>query len=154
MLEFKTFRGASMNEYNQIFIRDVFKQLSDPNSFYTNLQIIYNNSHHFQTVPFDLCTTREINSIAKKANSTSKTLVVQGNIHTNHHSSGVLVDAYSGRKLFVEDTYIRIKDNETSYLFHVLVNPPKINHPVYLFNPKQGCNVPSYFIPPMFNFLP
>jgi hypothetical protein len=151
MLEFKTFRGATCDEYTQQFIMNVFHELSNHNSFYTNLQLIYNNALHFQTIPVDICTYRALNSINRKVFSQNKNLIIQGDIHSNNHVSGVLVDAETGRNLFVEDTYIRVKDVETNEIFHILLTPPKLSSPKpYMYYLSPGCSKPTFFIPPTF----
>lgn len=152
MIEFKTYRNSSMNEYNKQFIMYVFSEFADHNSYYTNLQLIYNNALHFQTIPYNICSYSQLNALSKKAFSNTKNLIIQGDIHSNHHVSGVLMDSHSGNKLFVEDTYIRVKDTETNDIFHILLNPPQIK-PVeimYLLNPS--CNKPKYFIHPTYQF--
>lgn len=153
MLEFKTYRNSTMNQNTQRFITNVFMELSNRDSFHTNLQLMYNNSLHFQTIPYDICTRKQLRDINKKAFSTNKKLIVQGDIHSNHHASGVLIDAETGQRVFTEDTYIRVKDVDTNEIFHILLNPPKINHlkPI-LYYFKSGCGRPSHVIPPIYNF--
>jgi hypothetical protein len=151
MLEFKTYRSSTMNEYSKQFIISVFHELTNHNSFYTNLQLIYNNSLHFQTIPSNICTYRALNNITRKVFSPNKKLIIQGDIHNNHHVSGVLVDSETGHNLFVEDTYIRVKDEETNEIYHILLNPPKLSRPrPYMYYLANGCSKPTFFIPPTF----
>jgi hypothetical protein len=153
MLEFKTYRNSTIDEYNKQFITYVFSELGNHNSYYTTLQLIYNNDLHFQTIPFSICTFRQLTNLSKKAFSNTKKLIIQGTIHSNHHASGVLIDAEYGNRLFTEDTYIRVKDEETNDIYHILLNPPQVSKPRPIFYLlKPGCNKPGYFIPPTFNF--
>lgn len=150
MIEFVNSRGNTMSHSERDFIMHVFEQLYDEKSYYTTLQVTYNNSLHFTTVPFNICTLRNIFNIAKSALSSNKVIRVNGTIHHNNHISGMLLDANTGEKIFVEDTYINITDSY-GLTYHILINPPKMYN-IVRFNiiQSENCETPLYFIPPTF----
>lgn len=150
MIEFVPHHGGALSDSEKEFIMNVFEQLISPDSYYTTLQLIYNNSTHFTTVPFDICTFQQIKLLVKNAFSRTRKLTINGTIHHNHHRSGILYDYHTKHGLFVEDTYIRVTDN-MGVKYHILLNPPKIHSAkLYEFYAAQQCDIPHYFIPPSF----
>jgi hypothetical protein len=153
VLQFKTFRGANLNQNEQDFITNVFQQFMDDNSFYTTLQILYNNSLHFQSVPNNICSFKQLRHLSRKASSTNQNLTVQGNVHDNYHTSGALVNYSTNQHLLVKDIYIRLKDEETSEMYHILLSTPIIQQPIaFQYLQSYNCDNPNYFIPPTFAF--
>jgi hypothetical protein len=140
MLVFRKFKGQIASTYEQQFIESVINQLEDPNSFYSILQYSYNNNIHFSGSYNGLYNIKEL---IKKIKSPRDTIEVKGQIHTNFHSSRLLVDWNTGQGLFVTDTYIQIHDGVSVY--HILLQPPKLNNFV---NWVYTGNNP--FIPPTF----
>jgi hypothetical protein len=141
MLEFKSYKGTIASDVEQQFIRNVFKDLENPHSFYTALQISYNNNKHFGYSFNGL----DILYLIEKFNSDHDIVEVKGQIHTNSHSTKLLVNAYTGNQLFVTDTYIQVSIPSSGNIYHILLQPPKLHNLeywVYLGN--------NYFIPPSF----
>lgn len=152
MIEFEKFRGRELSSREKQFVTNLLINLKNKKDYYTNLQVIYNNSVHFTTVNFSVCSFADLKHISKISTSASHALIVHGDIHKNNHASGLLIDAYTNQTMFVEDTYIRIKiDGEIQ---HILVGPPKIKRarPYYFNYQSQHCDAPSYMIPPVFEF--
>ena len=132
----------------EINIREMFKQLQYPYSYYSQLQLLYNNSQHFSTVMSEknVCTHYQLQELAGIASSinSSEYVIVHGTIHTNYHSSNILKDA-NGLSLSGIDTYIRISlyDSQQTFM-HILMIPPIVT--IYspteiLFSPSIECDM-------------
>ena len=124
-----------ISEEEKAEIREMFEQLKNPYSFYSRLQFLYNNSHHYTTVGPDknICTIPQLTYIASIAEDTHLQIFIEGTKHSNSHSTGVLVDQ-DNNPLFVEDIYIRItfEDNRRGFM-HILMEPPIIR----LYRPTE-----------------
>lgn len=142
-------------------ISEMFHQLLFSNSYYTHLQLLYNNHKHFSTVTADmnLCTLLQLFHIAQIATSEEEQhpIFVEGTIHSNYHISKVLFDDTTKKPLFVKDTYIRVSFDRVHFI-HILMSPPIIETPpieYYYFNElflDSTCDKPVPFnvIPPIF----
>lgn len=152
MIEFTAHRSSIMNPSEQDFILSVFKQMNDRFSYYTNLQLIYNNSSHYRDAPIDICTFSQIKTLAKTALSSRRKLIVNGTTHHFNHVSGILYDANTNHGLFTQDSYIKVID-ETGNKYHILINPPMIDSsPInYHLYPSHHCDTPYFIIPPYFS---
>ena len=132
----------------EINIREMFKQLQYPYSYYSQLQLLYNNSQHFSTVMSEknVCTHYQLQELAGIANPRNRLedVIVHGTIHTNYHSSNILKDT-NGLSLSGIDTYIRISlyDSQQTFM-HILMIPPIVT--IYspteiLFSPSIECDI-------------
>ena len=148
-----------ISEFEKQQIYEMFNQLLHENSFYTHLQLLYNNHKHFTSVSADknLCSIEQLYNIAQIALSKEYTIFVEGTIHTNNHVSNVLINNKTKKPLFVKDTYIRISFDHIDFI-HILMGPPIIEtSPVdyYYYNElflDSTCDKPTPFnvIPPIF----
>lgn len=146
VLVFEAFRGINASVMEKKFITNFFEELSKPKSYYSNLQLLYNNEAHFTTTSHRVCTLDQIKNLVKKYKSGSKIRVI-GTVHHNNHLSNVLIDG-RGQGVFVEDTYIRIID-EDGDVIHLLISPPKLHTPIIVsYKRHTGCDFPSMYIPP------
>ena len=135
MLIFNNIFNNIISEEEKAEIREMFEQLKNPYSFYSRLQFLYNNSHHYTTVGPDknICTIQQLTHIAYIAEHTSFQIFIEGTKHSNSHSTGVLVDQYNNQ-LLVEDIYIRITfGNNRRGFMHILMEPPIIR----LYRPTE-----------------
>jgi hypothetical protein len=151
MIEFVSFRGSLSSNQEQQYILFVFNELLSYNSYYTTLQLLYNNNIHGHS-PFNLCSFQQLQQLLSLAFSKSKKLYIQGSIHDNHHSSNLLLD-YNNNPLFVKDRYIRLMDENRS-LYHILLYPPTLTTDTpYIFNFQNlyNCDLPSYVIHPLYS---
>lgn len=149
MLEFVGHNGNNMNIEQKQFVINIFEQLLHKDSYYTNLQLLYNNKDHFVTVPFSICSFIELKTLGKIAFSNRFKLKIHGTIHYNHHVSGVLYDL-KNRKMFVKDTYITISDYHDNK-YHILIKAPKLQSlQNYNYISSNNCENALYFIPPYF----
>lgn len=149
MLEFVSHQNNIMNIEEKQFVINLFEELLHRNSFYTNLQLLYNTKQHFSTVPYSVCSFGEIKTLGKIAFSNQFKLKVHGTIHSNHHTSGVLYNL-KNEKIFVKDTYISISDYHNNR-YHILVKPPKLSiFQNYNYISSENCEDASFFIPPYF----
>ena len=116
-----------ISEFEKQQIHEMFNQLLYTNSFYTHLQLLYNNHKHFTTVGIDknLCSIAQLYNIAQIALSIEYTIFVEGTIHTNNHISNVLFNTKTKTPLFVKDTYIRVSFDHIHFM-HILMGPPII----------------------------
>lgn len=147
-VEFVPFRGQTISENRKAEIRRILRSLDDLASYHANLQLIYNNPEHFQTVPFRVCNFDILQELASVARSRTESITVQGDIHQNFHASGIVINPMNHHKIPVYDTYIRLKLN--GHTVHILLYPPTIATPqVYIVKVAQGCNPPMYIIPPI-----
>lgn len=152
-----------ISEFEKQQIYEMFHQLLHENSYYTHLQLFYNNHKHFTTVSADknLCSIAQLYNIGQIALSRDYTIFVEGTIHTNHHISNVLIDKKTQKPLFVKDTYIRVSFDHLHFI-HILMTPPIIETPpvdYYYFNDlflDSTCDKPVPFtvIPPIFTEPP
>ena len=149
----------SSNSDDEInFLNHVFNDLLFLDTYYTNLQLIYNNNKHFPTIRADknICTLDKLYNIAMIAHSEDPgiAIYIEGTIHKNYHASNILLNVHN-MPLFVEDTYIRISYSDNRYDFtHILVEPPRINslYIDYIYSENIDCDRPiSSFIEPLFN---
>lgn len=124
MLQFKEYSGNKASFYEEAFITNVLKDLTIPQSYYTNLQLQYNSSKHFTTCLIDLCTYDKISDLTSKVFSPNKIVTVHGTIHHNYHQSNILFDIHTNKQAFVEDAYIRV--SYCGIMYHILVSPPKL----------------------------
>lgn len=148
-----------ISDLEQQQIYEMFHQLLYENSYYTHLQLLYNNNKHFTTVSVDknLCSISQLYNIAQLALSKDYTIFVEGTIHTNNHLSNVLINSKTKKPLFVKDTYIRVSIDHIHFM-HILMAPPIIETPYveyYYFNElflDLTCDkpVPFNIIPPIF----
>ncbi len=145
-IRFVEYRGQTMSHRDQMLINNLFKQLTNQSSYFTNLQVTYNNSDHFVTVPYNLCDRDVISKLGESALSPEHVIVVQGSIHTNHHVSNMLLDIY-GNGLLAQDTYIRVVYD--GKIHHVLMQPPKIKPVPYMMSLSYQCPIPQFIIPPI-----
>ena len=140
MITFEAFNNNTASASEEEFIKYLFNQLTVQDSFYTSLQLMYNNTQHFTTINSDICNFDEISRII------SGNICVQGGIHTNNHISLVLLQE-SSMPIFVKDSYIRIKD-DTGRIYHILTNVPRFEQEVdnYYIIYNTNCNIiePSY----------
>lgn len=146
-IEFVQFRGQIVPTYRHSEIRKILRSLDNPNSYHANLQMIYNNEQHFQTVPFRVCNFEILQEIASVARSRSETIIVQGDVHRNFHASGIIINPLNQHKIPVYDTYISIKYNGRT--IHILMHPPTVATPqpnIVKFD--YTCTRAQYFIPP------
>jgi hypothetical protein len=142
MLQFTKFKGAMASDVEQQFIKSVLKDLENPYSFYTSLQMTYNNNHHFGYSFKGL----DISHLIEKMNNDNDIVEIKGQIHTNSHSTNLLVNAYSGSPLFVTDTYIQVYIPSSDILYHILLQQPKLHNFEYWLYLGNYIN----FIPPSF----
>ena len=140
-------------------IEQLFYELQFVNSYYTTLQLLYNNSDHFSTISADknLCTYQLLNHLGYISQNENYTIYIEGTIHSNYHISNVLFDKYTNRPLFVKDTYIRFSYDNINFM-HLLVTPPNIEGEIndYIYHNESFengiCDLPnSSFIEPIFN---
>jgi hypothetical protein len=147
------FYTRSIPENEKQIIERLFYELQFDNSYYTTLQLTYNNNRHFTTVGADknLCTYEILSDLGNIAQSEDETIFIEGTIHSNYHASGVLFERelYEQgikRPLFVKDTYIRISLDNMNFM-HLLITPPNIEENVdYIFYNDSFangiCNIP------------
>lgn len=130
----------------ELDIREMFTQLYNYHTYYSQLQFLYNNSQHFSTVSSDknLCTHYKLREIAEIAAHRGGAYInVHGTIHNNYHSSNILKDT-NGLPVNVKDTYIRISYWNSPHIFmHILMSPPIVT--IYrpteiLFSPSFECD--------------
>lgn len=141
MLEFLQFKGVVASNIEQDYILKILKELKDPNSYYTSLQMCYNNNLHFSSSSYiGLNNYYLIQELVNKIFNESDLVYIKGGIHNNNHISGLLYDSITGNPIFVTDTYIQIHDKFKIY--HILIQPPLLNN----FNWVYNGNYP--FIPP------
>jgi hypothetical protein len=140
-------------------IEQLFYELQFRNSYYTTLQLLYNNSNHFSTISADknLCTYNILYNLCLISHSQNNmdTIYIEGTIHSNYHISNVLFEEYTNRPLFVKDTYIRFSIDNINFM-HLLVEPPiieadNIEYIYYNESFVNGmCDLPSNeFIQPL-----
>ena len=131
------------------FVYNFFHNLSFNGSYERNLQLMYNNGLHFQTVRFSLCSNGVINHLLNDIYNPNILFHVLGEVHENNHSSGVIVDE-NMNMVFVEDKYFKIMNMETREIHHLLVNPPKLHNPYlnYSFFYSDECDYPEQIIYP------
>jgi hypothetical protein len=140
MITFKPYSQSATRE-EQIFIMGIFTQLLDQSSYYYNLQLTY-NSHHSQ-----ICTMEDIYNIAKASVNPYDIIEVQGTVHSNSHSSQLLLAKDTMKSLFVKDTYIRVKYNGSIY--HILTYPPIVNTYDYVYVTNTSCDESNIIIEPV-----
>lgn len=147
-VEFVPFRGHTIPANRHSEIRGILRSLDDPRSYHCNLQMIYNNAQHFQTVPFQVCNLETLSELATAARSRSETITVQGDVHQNFHTSGIIVNYNNHHRIPVYDSYIRLRYN--GHTIHILIHPPKIAIPQpYIVKGNSACTRAMLFIPPM-----
>jgi hypothetical protein len=140
-------------------IEQLFYELQFRNSYYTTLQLLYNNSNHFSTISADknLCTYNILYNLGliSQSQNSMDTIYIEGTIHSNYHISNVLFEEYTNRPLFVKDTYIRFSIDNINFM-HLLVEPPiieadNIEYIYYNESFVNGmCDLPSNeFIQPL-----
>jgi hypothetical protein len=161
MLEFT---GAINKKEKAWLIHFFKKELRNPYSVATMIQLLYNNHVHFTTVGADknVCTLEWVNWLNQLALSRTDVVYIEGSIHSNHHSSGVLLNSMNNAPLFVKDTYVRISfgGNREKYM-HVLVAPPNIANQemanqYFYYNTaflSGECHMPPMIVPPTFGAL-
>jgi hypothetical protein len=154
------FDSAHIDSREKQWIEGVFRDLLNERSYFANLQVLYNHSHHFTTVSSDknICSFEFLRDLGRKAQHQRNTIKVMGSIHSNYHSSGVLLDSRNGKPIFVKDTYIRIKVEGENGFRHLLVSPPAIENRelinfYYYYSEEvlQHCEQAFYMIPPVFS---
>ena len=94
----------SSNSDDEInFLNHVFNDLLFLDTYYTNLQLIYNNNKHFPTIRADknICTLDKLYNIAMIAHSEDPSIAIyiEGTIHKNYHASNILLN-YSQSFIF------------------------------------------------------
>lgn len=147
-VEFVPFRGQTIPNYRKSEIRKILRSIDNSSSFHANLQLIYNNPEHFQTVPFRVCSFEDLQQLAAVARSRTESVTIQGDIHQNFHASGIVINPQNFHKIPVYDTYIRVKLN--GQLIHILLYPPTIATPQdYIVNLSHNCDNPMFIIPPI-----
>ena len=136
----------------------MFNELLFIDSYYSQLQFLYNNNQHYTTVSAEknLCDYQTLYAIAKIACYDANPIIVHGTIHNNNHSSNLLVNQKE-ESLFVEDTYIRISAWNNPYVFmHILMMPPKITVPrdtKIFFKFSNLCEKVKRIIPPIISYI-
>lgn len=144
-VKFVEYRGTYMNQCEQDKIMYILSSLGEMNSYFCNLQLIYNNPIHFQTISASLCDMNLLQEIAYNAQTGDCEIVVQGVVHENFHMSGMIYDM-GGMCLSVYDTYIRVlyKGN----LLHILVEPPRlVKNQMYYIDISMLTNQCTMMIP-------
>lgn len=148
MIQFIPYKGVEMNSYEKNLILTIFGQLSDVNSFYSNLQYIYNNYNH-TLHNRSICSYFDINSLLDLAHDPVKNLQIEGSIHYNYHISNILLSTVDYAPLFVKDTYIRMR-YPNNKVYHLFVSEPTTQEPAIIkLNPI--CPIPVYLIFPVVN---
>jgi hypothetical protein len=147
-ITFLPHRGQSMSHEEQQYVRKIFSDLNNKMSYYTSLQLLYNNGEHFQTTTSNMCHFPLIKNLACKAVFTQQTIYVEGTIHKNYHVSNVIQDQ-DGNGVFCEDSYIKVLDTNGDKL-HILIKAPVISTttPIYI-HPQTGCQS-MFMISPIF----
>jgi hypothetical protein len=147
----------TISPHEKRWIRDLFKDFNNnENGHYASLQYLYNNHVHYTTVAEtnNICSVDWIRYLAKIAKSRTKNIQIIGSVHTNYHTSGVLMDSVSHTPLFVRDEYIRVLVDGIQGFRHILVKPPNISGfrltNQYYYGGLQRACTPFYFIPPTF----
>jgi hypothetical protein len=148
MIDFIAFRGSVMSNQDKSYIMQIIANFASPLSYISNLQYIYNNNFHFTTLTpeINICDTYQLKYIYDIATSPDQMITIEGIIHTNNHTSRVLIDQ-NNKPLFVEDTYIRVKINDITH--HILVDAPKISTSQYFIQLPPNCSYPNLIIPPI-----
>lgn len=145
MISFVSYSSSTASYNDQQEIINIFNQLLYQHSYYYNLQVLY-NSHHTE-----LCTMENIYNIAQAAINPYDNITVQGTVHTNSHSSKLLISSETGKSLFVKDTYIRVVYRGSIY--HILTLPPTINTYNYVYYPNNGCDNYNLVIEPIISII-
>jgi hypothetical protein len=122
MIEFRKFKQEEMDENDKQYVEEFFNSLCDPNSFAYNLNMLYNNSQHFNKNLPNLCTHQQLCEIS------NYDIIIEGSIHSNYHTSSTIYNMTSGSPVFVEDEYVRFRVNGSNVVQHMLVNSPKISN--------------------------
>ena len=142
-IHFDEYRGQTTNQLEKKFLIDFIKQVKHSNSYSSQLQMLYNNKEHFNTIDISLCKYSQLREIVKEDTD----IYIQGNIHENYHTSNILVDRATLQPLFVKDSYIRFRDSFGT-IRHILVYPPEINTMNYLVKHPYNCDRFIYLITP------
>lgn len=145
-IEFREFATHKLEKTNHDDIKNALLNCLD-NTYFHWLNIIYNNSRHFNNMSYNYDINKFLKEIHQIANSPNDKLVVMGGIHTDtgHASSLILYNPKSNvRKAlekdvgntYVSDTYIRFSIELKSprrlsvlipgQIYHFLVNNPSI----------------------------
>ena len=139
-----------MGEHEQKKVISLLGAVGNPENYYCNLQLLYNNNIHFTTVNFGVCNKALLKDISDTAMGMDEELVVQGTIHENFHESGIILDL-TGKRLPVYDTYIRVLYK--GHIMHILVQPPRLTrNMLYIYDidvlMNSGyCDMPHMMIP-------
>lgn len=144
-IEFREFANHKLEKKHHEDIQGALLNCLE-NTYYHWLNIVYNNSHHFNNMSYNYDINKMLKEVHQIANSPGDKLVVMGGIHqdTGHSSSLVLYNpnakrasgANGARDAYVSDTYIRFAIELKSprklsvlipgQIFHFLVNNPII----------------------------
>jgi len=100
------------SKMDQAMLAAALENCTDPNSFYCWLNMIYNNSQHFNNTMYAYHTWSFLQDISKIAKSKNGIIRVMGTVHQDPgHTSGVVLhqynDYYPPYGCFVSDSYIR-----------------------------------------------
>jgi hypothetical protein len=142
-----------MPEEQQRKVQNILKhEFLNPQSFYTILQLLYNNQLHSATVNENVCNFDILKDIVLLAQSPNTEIIVQGSVHSNYHLSNVVRNGYTHQPVFVRDTYIRLRIGNSQNIVHILTSPPIVMEqvPIYLAQ-YPSCDVPVFFIFPNYD---
>lgn len=139
-----------MGVHEQQKVISLLSAIGNPDNYYCNLQLMYNNKMHFTTVNSGICNKALLKDISDAVMGTDEELVVQGTIHENFHESGIILDL-AEKRLPVYDTYIRMLYK--GQIMHILVQPPRLaRNTLYIYDigALMGCgycDMPHMMIP-------
>jgi hypothetical protein len=163
-IEFIKFANHTLEKRYHGDIKEALLNCLNDNTYYHWLNIVYNNSNHFNNMSYNYDITKLLKEVHQIANSPGDKLVVMGGIHqdTGHSSSLVLYNpsakrtASGARDAYVSDTYIRFRIELKSprklsvlipgQIFHFLVN-----NPIIQWTSHNTGTFFVYNIPPEFN---
>ena len=151
VIKFSDFRNNRMSAENRELIEYILlAEFNNPDSYYSTLQILYNNPLHFNSpnANFGICTYENLKQIHNIAISKNDVIEIQGDVHSNHHSSAVLIKYPEQQPMFVEDTYIRCRVSGGP-IIHIMVKPPTIDKfcPYRIYFHKYCDNVSALIAP-------